>query len=713
MTHAGGPLVATEAPSGTNNNGFNVPAPGDSNDRALATSPGAIAGVALQLALVNGGASPIGVLRIGYDIRRFTVADSPNELAGYRLFCSVDGGVSWAAVNELNPGAGASFVQVPNAAGVTIVPPTTVTLPGPWAAGSLLLLRWVDDDAGQSSPDQIIGLDNVFIDRPAGEVPVVAITSPANGSSYFIGGPVGIAAAASDPDGAIAKVEFFVDGTKLGERTGPPYGLAWPPAGAGSHVIAARAIDSDGNAAWSAPVTVSYPVPPFTLWRMARFGAQLSNPALAGDLACPAGDGISNLCKYALGLDPYSPAISGLPELSVAGGAFDFLYTKLKAATDVEYRVLWSNNLMQWSEDGISEEIVPGSETPTAMKMRARIPATPGGRIFACLRVTRLGTGTNAALTALQPGAGALSQAFDPSVTSYVVDVASGVASFGLTTTALDPFATIVTTGGPNLVVGANMFTVRVTAEDGVTSRTYHLVVNRAAPSDLPPLAGSLVLRLETAQGVATAGVNVTAWNDLSGRQNNLVASGTPRLGAVQTPAGRPAITLDGNGDKLERLGGFSGLPTGNADRTMFVVAKYNNSTAWVGVAYGTGAPNQAFGLYIKHPTGELGLHGWGQGNDLISNTPGIGAGWLVQSGALSAGNATLRKDGVQIGQFAHTFNTVVSRLVIGQEMANLGYVGMDVAAVLLYDRALSPAERASVEAYLRTSTWCPPALEC
>ncbi|MEQ1850547.1 MAG: HYR domain-containing protein [Chthoniobacteraceae bacterium] len=221
-------------------------------------------------------------------------------------------------------------------------------------------------------------------------------------------------------------------------------------------------------------------------------------------------------------------------------------------------------------------------------------------------------------------------------------------------------------------------------------------------PAVAPPLSSALVLHLDSTQGVSASGQNVSSWSDQSGRLNHVVAGGNPRWGAVQTPAGRPAITLNGISDKLDKIGGLAGLPTGNSDRTMFVVGKYNSSTAWAGVAYGTGASNQAFGLYIKHPTGELGLHGYGGGNDLISTTPGIGAGWLVQSGLVASGTATLFKDGTQIAQFAHNYNTVLSKLVIGVEMANFGYVGMDVAAVLVYDRALTPAERASVEAYLR-----------
>jgi hypothetical protein len=123
---------------------------------------------------------------------------------------------------------------------------------------------------------------------------------------------------------------------------------------------------------------------------------------------------------------------------------------------------------------------------------------------------------------------------------------------------------------------------------------------------------------------------------------------------------------------------------------------------------YGTAATNQGFGLVVKHSTGELVLQGWGSTNDLVSTTPGIGAGWLVQSGMLSNGTGTLYKDGVQISQWTHNYNTVLTKLVIGSDLGNLGYVTIDVAALLIYNRALTATERASVEAYLRDKYTAP-----
>ena len=74
----------------------------------------------------------------------------------------------------------------------------------------------------------------------------------------------------------------------------------------------------------------------------------------------------------------------------------------------------------------------------------------------------------------------------------------------------------------------------------------------------------------------------------------------------------------------------------------------------------------------------------------------------MVQSGLVSGNTATHFKNGTQIGQFTHAYDTVIGKLVIGAEIGNAGFAGMDVAALLIYDRALSASERADVEAYLQ-----------
>lgn len=163
MVVAPTPLTAIAAPTANNNNGYNAQG-ASAADRVLATSPTSISGSALELSLTNTSGAPINSLQVRYDIRRYTAASAANELPGYWLFYSLDNGTTWSNVSTLNPViSGSSGVVVPNTAGVTTVPGTTIALSSPWAANSTLLLRWVDDNAVATSPDQIIGLDNVSI----------------------------------------------------------------------------------------------------------------------------------------------------------------------------------------------------------------------------------------------------------------------------------------------------------------------------------------------------------------------------------------------------------------------------------------------------------------------------------------------------------------------------------------------------------------------
>ena len=216
-------------------------------------------------------------------------------------------------------------------------------------------------------------------------------------------------------------------------------------------------------------------------------------------------------------------------------------------------------------------------------------------------------------------------------------------------------------------------------------------------------LTDGLVLHLEADLNVSTlTGNTVAGWLDGSGLGNDMVAGGDPQLVPVGTPSGLPAIHFDGN-DKLERIhatDALGGFPQFGADRTMFFLVRYLNSSAWAGVAFGTAAPNETFGLAARHPSGELVLQGFGSG-DLISTTQGIGAGWMIQTGMVGGGAGRLFRDGMEIAQWSHTYNTTLTKLVIAAEIKDRGYVTADVAAVLLYDRALSDSERASVETYL------------
>ena len=70
-------------------------------------------------------------------------------------------------------------------------------------------------------------------------------------------------------------------------------------------------------------------------WRFSKFLGYANDQLVGGLTATPAGDGIPNLLKYALNLDPLTCATSDLPVGSVTNGFLTLTYTKSKSAIDV------------------------------------------------------------------------------------------------------------------------------------------------------------------------------------------------------------------------------------------------------------------------------------------------------------------------------------------------------------------------------------------
>jgi hypothetical protein len=92
----------------------------------------------------------------------------------------------------------------------------------------------------------------------ANQPPSVSLTAPSNGASFATGTDVRLAASASDPDGSIARVEFYRGAsTLIGTATAVPYAFTWATVPAGTHSLTAKAFDNKGASATSAAVTIT------------------------------------------------------------------------------------------------------------------------------------------------------------------------------------------------------------------------------------------------------------------------------------------------------------------------------------------------------------------------------------------------------------------------------------------------------------------------
>ncbi|MEM6253280.1 MAG: Ig-like domain-containing protein, partial [Cyanobacteria bacterium P01_D01_bin.156] len=231
------------------------------------------------------------------------------------------------------------------------------------------------------------------------------------------------------------------------------------------------------------------------------------------------------------------------------------------------------------------------------------------------------------------------------------------------------------------------------------TGRTATASVTIGIDDGQLPVTSGLVLHLDADKNVTTDGSDlVTGWLDQSSSGNDLIGSGDPRL-ATGVVNGHNAIRFDGDGDKLERTLDVN-LPSGNSDRTIFLVAKYD-STGNGGLTYGQTSRGRAFGLVVNE-SGNLGVQAWGSANDEFTSEAGTGQGWLVQSIKLESGSLTQYKDGNLIDTATVDYDTSLAQLLIGSELDGSPFLDMDVASVVTYDRALSEAERLQVENFLQ-----------
>lgn len=89
-----------------------------------------------------------------------------------------------------------------------------------------------------------------------------------------------------------------------------------------------------GNDTASDPIAITA-LTPSEAWRHRYFGST-DNAGAAADEAIASGDGLPNLLKYALGLDPRTPAVSGVT-VDLAGGRLRLSVAKNPAASDVNF----------------------------------------------------------------------------------------------------------------------------------------------------------------------------------------------------------------------------------------------------------------------------------------------------------------------------------------------------------------------------------------
>jgi uncharacterized protein (TIGR02145 family) len=104
----------------------------------------------------------------------------------------------------------------------------------------------------------------------ANQNPSCDITSPAEGAVFTRGETVNISVNATDTDGSITKVTFYVDGTEKSSSSSSPYKWDWDTSGEtdGSHTLKATSTDNDGaSASDEVTITIHVEVAPEAAFR--------------------------------------------------------------------------------------------------------------------------------------------------------------------------------------------------------------------------------------------------------------------------------------------------------------------------------------------------------------------------------------------------------------------------------------------------------------
>jgi hypothetical protein len=151
-------------------------------------------------------------------------------------------------------------------------------------------------------------------------------------------------------------------------------------------------LDKIGAAAFE-PYPRSQPAH-FAIWQQRHFSpAERESDGITGPAADPYGTGVTNLMRYALGVNPGEPGPAALPRLEaeMTGATAPGLvlhYTRNRMARDIEFSVLVSEDLLTWEpvpDENIIERRIEGEKETVFVP----VPLTPdqASRSFVRLKV--------------------------------------------------------------------------------------------------------------------------------------------------------------------------------------------------------------------------------------------------------------------------------------------------------------------------------------
>ncbi|WP_161795371.1 Ig-like domain-containing protein [Xanthomonas sp. MUS 060] len=96
----------------------------------------------------------------------------------------------------------------------------------------------------------------IHVVAPGNLPPTVQLRQP-TGAPFIGPATVGLSADASDPDGTVVRVEYFVNGQSVGASASSPYAVTWGNVAAGTYSVTAVATDNNGKTGNSSAMSLS------------------------------------------------------------------------------------------------------------------------------------------------------------------------------------------------------------------------------------------------------------------------------------------------------------------------------------------------------------------------------------------------------------------------------------------------------------------------
>ncbi|MEK6336843.1 MAG: DUF2341 domain-containing protein [Acidobacteriota bacterium] len=216
-------------------------------------------------------------------------------------------------------------------------------------SGSYVLTAVATDNLGSGAVSNPV---SITVNAP----PNVNLNNPGPGTNFPANTPITINASASDSDGTIAKVEFFVNGNKLGEVTNGPYAFTWNNASTGTYSVTATATDNLGATSTSGAVSITVgksdqsitfdPIPdktygdaPFSINATSSSGLPVNFTVISGAATLSAnsvtitGAGSVSIRGDQAGNDSFNPAQSVTRSFNVAKAAQTITFNAIAGKT--------------------------------------------------------------------------------------------------------------------------------------------------------------------------------------------------------------------------------------------------------------------------------------------------------------------------------------------------------------------------------------------